>query len=99
MKNFNELRQIKRQNEIIKKRMEEASNMLMVKKEDNINLKNKLHEFQKRFRIIRKNPQKKRNHFLRIYYKHKKRKEIVEFFIPRKTWGIIATLFLIVLIM
>ena len=59
VKNFNELRQIKRQNEIIKKRMEEASNMLMVKKEDNINLKNKLHEFQKRFKDYKEESSKK----------------------------------------
>ena len=49
VKNFNELTQIKKQNELIKKRMEEATNMLMAKKEDNVNLKNKLKEFQKRF--------------------------------------------------
>ena len=59
VKNFNELRQIKRQNEIIKKRMEEATNMLMVKKEDNINLKNKLHEYQKRFKDYKEESSKK----------------------------------------
>ena len=59
VKNFNELRQIKRQNEIIRKRMEEASNMLMVKKEDNIHLKNKLHEYQKRFKDYKEESYKK----------------------------------------
>ena len=59
VKNYNELRQIKRQNEIIKKRMEEATNMLMVKKEDNINLKNKLHEYQKRFKDYKEESSKK----------------------------------------
>ena len=62
VKNFNELRQIKRQNEIIKKRMEEASNMLMVKKEDNINLKNKLQEYQKRFKDFKEESSKKAEH-------------------------------------
>ena len=50
MKNFNELTQIRKQNVLIKKKMEEATNMLMAKKEDNINLKNKLLEFQKKFK-------------------------------------------------
>ena len=59
VKNFNELRQIKRQNEIIKKRMEEATNMLMEKKEDNINLKNKLQEYQKKFRNYKEESTKK----------------------------------------
>ena len=59
VKNFNELRQIKRQNEIIRKRMEEASNMLIVKKEDNINLKNKLHEYQKRFKDYKEESSKR----------------------------------------
>ena len=49
VKNFNELTQIKKQNELIKKRMDEARNMLMAKKEDNMNLKNKLKDFRKRF--------------------------------------------------
>ena len=59
VKNFNELKQIKRQNEIIRKRMEEASNMLIVKKEDNINLKNKLHEYQKKFKNYKEESSKK----------------------------------------
>ena len=45
VKNFNELTQIKKQNELIKRKMEEATNMLMAKKEDNVDLKNKLKEF------------------------------------------------------
>ena len=49
VKNFNELTQIKKQNELIKRKMEEATNMLMAKKEDNVHLKNKLKEFQKKF--------------------------------------------------
>ena len=59
VKNVNELKQIKRQNEIIRKRMEEASNMLIVKKEDNINLKNKLQEYQKRFKDYKEESSKK----------------------------------------
>ena len=59
VKNFNELKQIKHQNEIIKKKMEEATNLLMVKKEDNINLKNKLQEFQKRFKDYKEESSKK----------------------------------------
>ena len=49
VKNFNELTQIKKQNELIKKRMDEATNMLMAKKEDNVNLKNKLKDCRKKF--------------------------------------------------
>ena len=50
VKNFNELTQIKKQNELIKKKMEEATSMLMAKKEDNVNLKIRLQEFQKKFK-------------------------------------------------
>ena len=57
---------------------------LIVKKEDNINLKNKFHEYQKRFKDYKEEHLKKQNHFHEIYYKHKKKKEITEFFIQRK---------------
>ena len=80
VKNFNELKQIKRQNEIIKKRMEEATNMLMVKKEDNINLKNKLHEFQKKFKDYKEESSKKTESLSKNLLR-----EIAEFFIPGKT--------------
>ena len=49
-KNFNELTQVKKQNEIIKTKMDDANNMLMSKKENNINLKNKLQKFQGKFK-------------------------------------------------
>ena len=62
VKNFNELTQIKKQNEIIKKRMEEATNMLMAKKEDNVNLKKKLKDFQQRFNDYKLESSKKQNH-------------------------------------
>ena len=39
--------------------MEEATNMLMEKKEDNINLKNKLQEYQKRFKDYKEESSKK----------------------------------------
>ena len=50
IKNFNELAQTKKQNEIIRKKMAEITNMLVAKKEDNMILKNKLLEFQKKFK-------------------------------------------------
>ena len=59
VKNFNELTQIRKQNELIKKKMEEATKMLMTKKEDNINLKNKLQEFQKKFKDYKEESSKK----------------------------------------
>jgi chromosome segregation ATPase len=59
VKNFNELTQIKKQNEVIKKKMEEATSMLMAKKTDNINLKNKLQEFQKKFKYYKEESIKK----------------------------------------
>ena len=78
VKNFNELRQIKRQNEIIRKRMEEASNMLMVKKEDNIHLKNKLHEYQKTTSIMETTKRKRTREEVRAafreYLKNKKKR-------------------------
>ena len=62
VKNFNELTQIKKQNEIIKKRMEEATSMLMAKKEDNVNLKKKLKDFQQKFNDYKLESSKKQNH-------------------------------------
>jgi len=48
--------------------MGETSNVLTVIKEDNINLKNKLHEYQKKSKIIKRNHPKKMNLFLIIYF-------------------------------
>ena len=87
VKNFNELRQIKRQNEIIKKRMEEASNMLMVKKEDNINLKNKLQEYQKRFKDFKEESSKKAEHLSKNLLQAQEKERNCRIFHSRKNIG------------
>ena len=46
IKNFNELTQVKKENEFMKTRMEDVHHLLMIEKEDNFNLKNKLQNFQ-----------------------------------------------------
>ena len=87
VKNFNELKQIKRQNEIIKKRMEEATNMLMVKKEDNINLKNKLHEFQKKFKDYKEESSKKTESLSKNLLRAQEKERNCRIFHTRKNIG------------
>ena len=87
VKNFNELKQIKRQNEIIKKRMEEATNMLMVKKEDNINLKNKLHEFQKKFKDYKEESSKKTESLSKNLLRAQEKERNCRIFHTRKNLG------------
>ena len=87
VKNFNELKQIKRQNEIIKKRMEEATNMLMVKKEDNINLKNKLHEFQKKFKGYKEESSKKTESLSKNLLRAQEKERNCRIFHTRKNIG------------
>ena len=50
IKNYYELAQMKKQNELIRKKMEVNTNMLVAVKEDNLNLKNNLQELQQKFR-------------------------------------------------
>ena len=87
VKNYNELKQIRRQNEIIKKRMEEATNMLMVKKEDNINLKNKLHEFQKKFKDYKEESSKKVESLSKNLLKAQEKERNCRIFHTRKNVG------------
>ena len=87
VKNFNELRQIKRQNEIIRKRMEEASNMLMIKKEDNINLKNKLQEYQKRFKDFKEESSKKTESLSKNLFRAQEKERNCRIFHSRKIIG------------
>ena len=87
VKNYNELKQIRRQNEIIKKRMEEATNMSMVKKEDNINLKNKLHEFQKKFKDYKEESSKKVESLSKNLLKAQEKERNCRIFHTRKNVG------------
>lgn len=87
VKNFNELRQIKRQNELIKKRMEEATNMLLNKKEDNINLKNKLHEYQKKFKDYKEESSKKTELLSKDLQQAKEKERNCRIFHTRKNLG------------
>ena len=74
IQNFNELNQMKKQNEIIKKRMEATTGMLIAEKEDNINLKNNLQELQQKFRDFKEELSKRTSSLVK-YLKKAKEKE------------------------
>ena len=61
---------------LIKKNIFRNQFNLIIQTKNNINLKNKFHEYQKRFKDYKEEHLKKQNHFHEIYYKHKKKKEI-----------------------
>ena len=59
-KNYNELSNIKKQNELIKTKIEDISNLIFVEKEGNKNLKSKLQVFQSTFKEFQENSDKKK---------------------------------------
>ena len=59
IKNFNELAQVKKENEFMKTRIEDVHHLLMIEKEDNFNLKNKLQNFQDDYKFYKDNTTKK----------------------------------------
>ena len=61
IKNYNELAQVKKENEFMKTKIEDVHHLLVNEKEDNINLKNKLQDFQNNFRFYKDNSIKKTN--------------------------------------
>lgn len=61
MKNFNELNQIKKQNEIIKSKISTVAQLLLKEKDDNNMLKTKLKEYNGHFREFKESSVKKTN--------------------------------------
>ena len=61
IKNYNELTQVKKENEFMKTRIEDVHHLLMAEKEDNINLKSKLLDFQDKYHYYKDNTTKKTN--------------------------------------
>ena len=59
LKNYDELTEIKKENEFMKTRIEDVHHLLKVEKEDNINLKNKLHDFHDQYLFYKDNTTKK----------------------------------------
>ena len=58
-KNFTELTNIKKQNELMKTKIEDVSNLLFIEKEGNKSLKSKLQVFQSSFKEFQENSDKK----------------------------------------
>ena len=61
LKNFNELTQVKKENEFMKTKIEDVHHLLIAEKEDNLILKNKLQDFQDQYYIYKDNTTKKTN--------------------------------------
>ena len=59
-KNYSELTNMKKQNEFMKTKIEDVSNLLFIEKEGNKNLKTKLQVFQSSFREFQENSDKKK---------------------------------------
>ena len=62
-KNNSELTNIKKQNEFMKTKIEDVSNLLFIEKEGNKNLKTKLQVFQSSFREFQENSDRKKTLF------------------------------------
>ena len=61
LKNYNELTQVKKENEFMKTKIEDVHHLLIAEKEDNLILKNKLQDFQDQYYIYKDNTTKKTN--------------------------------------
>ena len=59
IKNFNELTQVKKENEFMKTRIEDVAHLLMAEKEDNYKLKNTFNEFKVKFKNYKGSTEKK----------------------------------------
>ena len=84
IKNFNELTQVKKENEFMKTRIEDVAHLLMSEKEDNYNLKNRLQDFQGQFRDYKDITIRKTNELESLLLKAKKRERECRIFHVRK---------------
>ena len=78
-KNFNELTNIKKQNELMKTKIEDVTNLLYIEKEGNKSLKSKLQVFQSSFKEFQEVSEKKNIDLETKLVEEKKKKEIVKF--------------------
>ena len=84
IKNFNELTQVKKENEFMKTRIEDVAHLLMAEKEDNFHLKNRLQEFQDQFKGYKDTTIKKTTELESLLVKAKKRERDCRIFHIRK---------------
>ena len=84
IKNFNELTQVKKENEFMKTRIEDVAHLLMAEKEDNYLLKNRLIDFQGQFKDYKNITIKKTNELESLLQKAKKRERDCKIFHIRK---------------
>ena len=84
IKNFNELTQVKKENEYMKTRIEDVAHLLMAEKEDNFQLKNRLQDFQGQFRDYKDITVKKTTQLENLLLKAKKRERDCKIFHIRK---------------
>ena len=84
IKNFNELTQVKKENEFMKTRIEDVAHLLMVEREDNLNLKNRLQDFQGQFKDYKDITVRKTNELESLLVKAKKRERDCKIFHVRK---------------
>ena len=84
IKNFNELSQIKKENEFMKTRIEDVHHLLMAEKEDNFNLKSKLQYFQDEYKFYKDTTVKKTTALETMLSKLKSRERDCKIFHIRK---------------
>ena len=90
LKNFNELTQVKKENEYMKTKIEDVHHLLMAEKEDNFNLKTKLMEFQDQYRFYKDTTEKKTNALESMLSKFKERERDCRIFHIRKGTSVSA---------
>ena len=84
IKNFNELAQVKKENEFMKTRIEDVHHMLLSEKEENFNLKTKLQDFQEKYKFFKDNSVKKTNALEAMIAKMKTKERDCKIFHIRK---------------
>jgi hypothetical protein len=84
IKNFNELTQVKKENEFMKTRIEDVAHLFMVEKEDNYQLRNRLQDFQGQFKDYKDITVRKTNELETLLSKAKKRERDCRIFHIRK---------------
>ena len=84
IKNFNELTQVKKENEFMKTRIEDVHHLLMIEKEDNFNIKSKLQNFQDEYKFYKDNTIKKTNALENMLTKLKSQQRDCKIFHIRK---------------
>ena len=90
LKNFNELTQVKKENEFMKTKIEDVHHLLMAEKEDNYNLKNKLIDFQDQYRFYKETTEKKTTSLETMLAKLKNRERDCKIFHIRKGTSVSA---------